>query len=102
MSSRKRLYFAALVALGLATFVAPAWGWGVKGHQIVALIAERRLAASNPDVLQKVHDLLGVDMHVIAACPDTIRIYVRSLGSSHPVSQTSLITACGAGINPAT
>jgi len=50
--------FAALIC---ALLPATAFAWGGDGHQIVALIAEERLA---PEAKAMIHELLGDDVNI--------------------------------------
>ena len=57
----------------------PVWAWGRKGHQLIASIAEQRLAATNPDALKAIRKLIGPHRSLadLSACADDIRDYAR-------------------------
>src|SRR4051794_4495916 len=66
-----------IITMCLVTTYAPAWG--IKGHRLIAELAEKRLIARNPRVLKRIAGLLGpgVSLSSIAVCADSIRDYVR-------------------------
>lgn len=100
MSALHRMRSLVLGVAALTLGAAPALAWGAKGHQVIAMIAERRLAAANPAVLSRVRALLGSDLHEVSSCPDVIRGYVRSQTSANPMQDSVLVSACGADIVP--
>lgn len=69
-----------LTAVLLAGLTPNAFGWGAKGHRLIASLAEQRLRTISGNPMQKVAALLGPGLSLasIASCADSIRDYVSN------------------------
>jgi hypothetical protein len=78
MANRPISALCVLLALG-----PDACAWGLKGHRMVASIAEKRLK-SNPGAWQKISGLLGpgITLASISVCADSVREHVRTPSES--------------------
>jgi hypothetical protein len=67
-----------LIAGLIAGLAGDASAWGGKGHRLIASLAEKRLKATHPAVVQRIAAILGPDVSLasIASCADSIRDYV--------------------------
>jgi hypothetical protein len=68
----------ALLCLMLVLAV-DAGAWGLKGHRMVASLAEKRLKSKHPQAWSKISGLLGpgITLASVALCADSVREYVR-------------------------
>ena len=57
-----------LVALGIATGAQPAWAWGCKGHQTIALIAEKHLEPEARELVEKLLSENPIDPQLKRYC----------------------------------
>ena len=85
---------AVLCWLSLTLLVPDSFAWGGKGHRLIALLAETRLANNHPEVLGRVQQLLGpgVTLADIAVCADEIREYMRPRSRNASVSPVCNVT----------
>ena len=70
----------ALAALCLILILAvDAGAWGLKGHRMVASIAENRLKSKYPGAWKKISGLLGpgITLASVAVCADSVRDHIR-------------------------
>jgi hypothetical protein len=82
-----------IAAAACVLLAAPARAWSIRGHQIVALIAEKKLAQESPETLAAVRKLLSFglapsqaapSMAQVAACADMVRMgFPSNCGGIH-------------------